>query len=131
MAKTACKILGIVLLLVGLVGFFSHNLLGLHLTTIHNIIHLVTGALALYLGFTGSTKATHLFCQVFGVVYLLVGLLGFISPATVESVLQIQTTTESANLMLDNIIHLILGAVFLVVGFIREPHATPTESNVR
>ena len=31
MAKTVCKILGVVFLLVGLIGFVSPNLLGAHL----------------------------------------------------------------------------------------------------
>ena len=47
MAKTLCKILGVVLLIVGLSGFAAPNLLGMHLTPIHNIVHLVTAAIAL------------------------------------------------------------------------------------
>jgi hypothetical protein len=61
--------------------------------------------------------------------YLLVGVLGFIAPGVIERTLQIHTTTESVNLMPDNIVHLLVGAVFLIVGFLREPQTvTPTGS---
>ena len=70
MAKTVCKILGVVFLLVGLVGFVSPNLLGAHLTAAHNVVHIVSGAIALYLGFAGTLAGAKTFCLVFGVVYL-------------------------------------------------------------
>jgi hypothetical protein len=121
MTKTACKILGIVLLLVGLVGFLKHDLLGLHLTTVHNIAHLVTGAIALYFGFIGSAGAAHIFCLVFGVIYLLLGAIGFIAPQVVTAIIQVHG--EGISLTPDNIVHLLLGAVFLIVGLLREPQA--------
>jgi uncharacterized protein DUF4383 len=128
MAKIACKILGGVLILVGVVGFFAHNLLGIHLTPFHNIIHLVTGAIALYFGFAGTSEAAHMFSRIIGVIYLLLGILGFIIPGMIERILQIHTTTESVNLIPDNIVHMLVGAVFTVVGFLRETHPiTPIE----
>jgi Domain of unknown function (DUF4383) len=128
MAKLVCKIIGIVLLLVGIVGFFAADLLGLHLTPIHNIVHLATALVALYFGFAGSTKAAHSFCQVFGVVYLLVALLGFIAPKIVVSLLMghSMADTEVPSLIMDNIVHLLLGVVFMVVGLLREPQAATT-----
>jgi len=51
MAKTVCKILGVVLLLVGVVGFAAPGLLGAHLNMAHNVVHIVSGAIALYFGF--------------------------------------------------------------------------------
>jgi preprotein translocase subunit Sss1 len=126
MAKTVCKIIGIVLLLVGIVGFFAENLLGLHLTLIHNIVHLATALVALYFGFAGSTRAAHSFCQVFGVVYLLVGLLGFIAPTVVVSLLMGHAMSEAPSLIMDNIVHLLLGVLFMVVGLLREPQVATT-----
>lgn len=121
MAKLVSKIVGIVLLLVGIVGFFLPSILGMHLTLIHNIVHLATALVALYFGFVSSTKATHSFCQVFGVVYLLVGLLGFIAPTVVVSLLMGHNMNEAPSLIMDNIVHLLLGVVFMVVGLLREP----------
>ena len=76
MAKTVCKILGVVFLLVGVCGFIKPDLLGTHLSPIHNVIHIVSGAIALYLGFAGTLGAAKTFCLIFGVVYLALGILG-------------------------------------------------------
>ena len=54
MAKTVCKLLGLVFLIVGIAGIFSHNLLGAHLNMAHNMVHIVSGVIALYFGFSGS-----------------------------------------------------------------------------
>lgn len=126
MAKTVSKIIGIALLLVGIVGFFADNLLGLHLTPIHNIVHLATAFVALYFGFVGSSRAANSFCQVFGVVYLLVGLLGFIAPTVVVSLLMGHSMDTAPSLIMDNIVHLLLGVVFMVVGLIRDAQPAAT-----
>jgi hypothetical protein len=76
MAKTVCKILGVVFLLVGVLGFAKPDLLGAHLLPAHNVVHLVSGAIALYFGFAGTLSAAKAFCLVFGVVYLALGILG-------------------------------------------------------
>jgi len=57
MAKTLCKVAGLLFLIVGLAGFAMPTLLGFHLTPIHNIIHVLTGAIALYMGFSASYEA--------------------------------------------------------------------------
>jgi len=51
MAKTVAKLLGVILLLVGVLGF-THLLdsLGAHLSPVHNLIHIVSGVIALYFG---------------------------------------------------------------------------------
>jgi hypothetical protein len=126
MAKTLCKILGIVLAVVGIAGFLKHDLFGTHLTTIHNIVHLLTAAIALHFGFYGSDAAARTFCQVFGAIYLLLGIVGFIAPNVVANIIQSHTATGSENLTSDNIIHLLLGAVFLIGGLLRAPQPAAT-----
>lgn len=125
MAKTLCKILGVVLLIVGLAGFAMPNLLGMHLTPIHNIIHLLTAAIALYLGFAGSADAARTFCAVFGAIYLLLGILGFAAPGVVASIIGHPGPVTSGDLTPDNAVHLLLGIVFLAVGLMR-PTAVAT-----
>ena len=78
MANRIATILGVVFLLVGLLGFLMPGLLGAHLTGAHNIIHLVSGAIALWLGLKGTPSAAKTFCLVFGLVYLLLGVAGFL-----------------------------------------------------
>src|SRR5207247_10380938 len=73
MAKTVCKILGVVFVIVGVAGFAAPTLLGAHLNPAHNLVHIVSGALALYFGFAGSAGAARGFCILFGLVCLLTG----------------------------------------------------------
>jgi Domain of unknown function (DUF4383) len=125
MTKTLCKILGVVLAVVGIAGFLKHDLLGLHLTAIHNIVHLLTAAIALYFGFYGSDAAARTFCQVIGAIYLLLGLVGFIAPNAMASIIRVHTATGSASLTPDNVVHLLVGGVFLIVGFLRRRAPQP------
>src|ERR1041385_4475740 len=76
MAKTVCKILGVVFVLVGVCGFIAPRLLGAHLTPPHNAVHIVSGIIALYVGFAGTLSGAKIFSLVFGVVYLALGILG-------------------------------------------------------
>jgi preprotein translocase subunit Sss1 len=128
MAKTICKIFGAVLLVVGIVGFFIPHILSLHLTPIHNVVHILTGLVALYFGVSGSDASARTFSQVFGAIYTLLGVVGFVQPAIIATVIQFHETTGTGNdtLIMDNIVHLLVGLVFLIVGFIRAPQPAST-----
>lgn len=82
MLKTIAIIFGIVMLIVGVLGFVPQaltdgKLFGIFaVDTIHNLIHVATGVVALLCGLN-SECASRLFFQVFGVVYGLVTLAGF------------------------------------------------------
>lgn len=115
MARTLCKAAGVVLLILGLAGFAMPHMLGMHLTPIHNLVHLLTAAIALYLGFAGSPGAARSFCVVFGAVYLLLGVLGLLAPGAVAAIIG-HPPVSGGELMPDNVVHLLLGAVFLGVG---------------
>jgi Domain of unknown function (DUF4383) len=79
MAKTLSTVIGIVFILVGIAGFVVPNLLGAHLTFAHNIIHLFSGAIALYFGLGGTLAGARAFCLIFGAVYLLLGVVGMVA----------------------------------------------------
>jgi uncharacterized membrane protein HdeD (DUF308 family) len=126
MAKAICKTLGVVFLIVGLLGFVFPNLLGLHLSGAHNVILLISAALALYFGFVASPSAARSFSLAFGVIYLLLGALGFIAPGLVSGLLQAHRAPGAPhNLAADNIVHMLLGAIFLVAGLSRAAQITP------
>ncbi|MFN7945322.1 MAG: DUF4383 domain-containing protein [Blastocatellia bacterium] len=130
MARTICKILGVVFILVGLLGYAAPNLMGMHLSGMHNIIHLISGVLALYFGFAASYTAARTFSIIFGVIYLLLGIIGFASPATVAALVNAHEAPGAMNSMTpDNVVHVILGIIFLAGAFARAPHTThiPTE----
>ena len=115
MAKTVCKILGVVFLLVGLVGFVNQNLLGAHLTPPHNVVHLVSGAIALYFGFAGSLSAAKTFCLVFGLVYLGLGILGLVLGAPPDRMWMLGPLHFG---QADHGIHILLGVIFVAGGFL-------------
>ena len=122
MAKTICKMMGLVFLIIGIVGFVQPNFLGFHLSEVHSLIHLVTAALAFYFGFAASAKAAKTFAIVFGLVYLGLGVLGFAAPDYVAAILQAHRVRGIArNLTPDNIFHIVMGAVFLASALIRAP----------
>ena len=116
MAKRVCTILGVVFLLVGLAGFAMPALLGAHLSLAHNVVHLVSGAAALYLGLKGSEDAARSFCWAFGAVYLLLGLAGFVAGEGADRMLAVIPGTLELGTV-DHVIHVLLGAGFLVGGF--------------
>src|SRR5687768_1447758 len=121
MAKTLCKILGVIFLLVGIAGFAAPTLMGFHLTPAHNLVHLLSGAIALYLGFSGSLSAAKTFCLVFGFVYLGLGIRGTVlgDPAN-NRMWNVAGILELA--MTDHGLHILLGAVFLAGGlFTKNP----------
>lgn len=121
MAKTVCKILGIVFLLVGVCGFFAPGLLGAHLTPAHNVVHLASGAIAIYLGFAGSLTAARAFCLIFGILYLGLGFLGLfvLGDPAMDRMWTIGPLTLGK---VDHLIHILLGAVFLAGGlFTKKP----------
>lgn len=143
MAKTICTILGIAFILIGLVGFISDNFLGTHLSMTHNLIHLISGAVALYLGLRGSLSAARLFCLAFGAVYLLLGVAGFLfNKGDVTGLPQnLQEGGTNHNMLhvlpgalelgtMDHILHVLLGLIFLIGGFLTRADVRTDDARV-
>ena len=122
MAKTIATLLGVVLLLVGIVGFvvgkpadpMTANFIGTHLTFSHNIVHILTGALSLYFGLAGSLSGARMFCIVFGIVYALLGVCGFLLGSGAERMLKIDDLLMLGTM--DHIVHILLGVLYLIGG---------------
>jgi hypothetical protein len=112
--RTYAQILGIVLILVGIVGLLLGDglLLGiLNIDVVEDIVHILTGGLLAYVGFgrldLGAARSV---VAAFGVVYLLVGILGFILPNLFGLI-------PSGYTVFDNLLHLVLGVLSLVIVF--------------
>jgi hypothetical protein len=119
MAKTIATLVGAVFILVGIVGFLAPNLLGAHLTPTHNIIHLVSGAISLYLGMKGTLAQARTFCLVFGAVYSLLAVVGYFAGDARH-----MFNIDALNLMLgpvDHVIHILIGVLYLVGGLMTKP----------
>jgi hypothetical protein len=114
--------MGVIFIAIGIIGFAVPDLMGMHLTVGHNLIHLVSGALALYFGLKETPSAVRTFCVVFGIIYALLGVIGF-AVGGVDGALTVipnQLVWGPA----DHVIHLILGAIFLIGGFYKKPMLT-------
>ena len=125
MAKTYCKILAVAMMLTGVLGFVLPHLMGFHLTPVHNIIHLATGALATYLGFAGSYGGAQNFCRIFGLVYGLVAVLGFVAPGLLATILG-HPGLSAGDLMPDNAFHVFVTLSSLAAGFAPVPSSMRT-----
>src|SRR5688500_13457192 len=113
--KTLYLVLGSVLVLVGVLGFVMPSpLFGLfEVNMIHNVVHLLSGALTLVAA-TQGVGAMRLWGKLFGLVYLVVAILGFVMPG--GDLLGLMHVN-----MPDNVLHIALAAVFLYVGFLAPP----------
>jgi hypothetical protein len=89
MAKTLALIFGIVYVLIGILGFFPavggtfsqtpSTLFGYVQTNlVHNIVHLIIGFAGL--GAAGDDERAVMFCRWFGVILIVLGLLGYVIP---------------------------------------------------
>lgn len=116
MIKTMATIFGIVFLAVGIMGFIpgvttNGHLLGIfHVNTAHNIVHILSGIAALIAAGMGYHASRNYF-RIFGVVYGLVAVLGFVQGE--EPVLGIL-----ANNMADTWLHVGIALVSLALGFV-------------
>ena len=100
--------------------------MGMHLSMAHNIVHLVSGALALWIGLAGSYSAARTFCIFFGLVYALLGVVGFFmgdpGPERMLTVIPDQLMLGR----MDHIVHIVLGALFLIGGLVGRPAPVTT-----
>lgn len=114
LSKTAMWF-GVVLLVVGVLGFVpgittsDGLLLGIFgVDTLHNLVHIITGALGIWAAKSGMDASRNFF-KVFGVVYGLVTILGFV---TGNGLLWAIPTN-----MADNLLHVVIAALALYLGF--------------
>lgn len=119
--KPAAFVFGAAFLLVGILGFIpaaapNEMLLGLfHVNTAHNVVHLLSGVVSLACGLAG-TGAARLYFRIFGIVYGIVAMLGFIQGEALLLGL-------ISNNMPDVWLHVAIAAVSLVLGFAPMRHA--------
>jgi len=114
---------GALLVLLGLLGFAAPSFMGMHLSALHNVVLLLSGVVAIYFGVKATPVAARAFCLVFGAVYGLVGLAGFVAGGMNHTFTLIPGALVLGTI--DHLVHLILGAIFLVVGWVEKDTAMP------
>ena len=126
MTQKVCIGLGFVFVVTGLAGILMPGLMGMHLSLSHNFIHLVSGALALWSGYSDNSRKAYNFCIGFGTFYGILGVAGFAfgEPGypgvghmeaddnlmrIIPNVLEFGTADHS--------IHILFSAIFLITAF--------------
>lgn len=121
MLRKASMVFGIVFVAIGVLGFVpaftpDGNLLGIfHVDGIHNLIHLASGVAAL--AAASSAAYARLYFQVFGVVYAVVALGGFLPFLQFGEDHPKLLGLIHVNLA-DNLLHTAIAAAALYFGFV-------------
>lgn len=120
MVKTLGMLFGIIFLAVGILGFVPGvsapgpdgmpMLLGIFMVnTVHSIVHVASGAVFLIASMSGA-GAARLWFQLFGIIYAIVAVLGFMTP---NGMLLGLISNNPA----DTYLHVGLAAAMLLIGF--------------
>ena len=112
MSKTLAMIFGVVLVLLGILGFVSNPVLGIFaVDVVHNIIHIVLGIMLISGARSMNPKSAASSMKTVGIITVLIAVLGFIF-VPVSGKLFGLVTMDSAG----NWIHLVVGIVLVIAG---------------
>ena len=114
MIRKLAIVFGVVFVAVGLLGFIpgvttaDGKLLGIfQVSTLHNIIHLLSGIAALLAA--KDAAYSRLYFRIFGAVYALVAVIGWLQGDTVLGLIDVNVA--------DNVLHTVLAVAILAIGF--------------
>jgi Domain of unknown function (DUF4383) len=110
MTTAVCRVLGVVFILLGAWGLISGDqILMFHVNPLHDFVYLTTGVLALWAAYKGGQEPRR-FSLIFGVVYGLLAVVGFMNVEPVVEWLNLNRP--------DNWLHLVFAAIFFAGVFI-------------
>ena len=113
MARTLARIYvilsGAILVVVGIVGFFRHEMFNLTFPPAHNVFHLGSGVIALWAGLGKNANGPRRFGLIFGAIYTALAIAGFLGLHDLGSI-QLDLNTHF------NVIHLGVGVLSLAAG---------------
>jgi hypothetical protein len=119
-ARLYAGLVGAVLVVAGIVGFFYSSSFGspgdvdavfgiLDVNGWHNVVHILTGALGL-LAFSAGVYASRQYALALGAIYIVVAIWGFIIGSGDQILGIIPVNTE------DNVLHVLIGLAGLAAG---------------
>jgi hypothetical protein len=123
MVKTAATIFGIIFLAIGILGFVpgattNDMLLGIFMVNAaHSVVHIVSGVIFLLAAMAGAA-ASRMWFRIFGIIYAIVAILGFVTP---NGGLILGTISNN---VADTWLHVILAVIMLLIGFVAKETAT-------
>jgi uncharacterized membrane protein HdeD (DUF308 family) len=122
--KNPVLFMGVVFLAIGILGFFNNPILGLfEVDTLYNLIHLASGIIVLGMAMSGEDGA-RTFSKMFGVVYAVLGVFGLLYPG--DTLFGTMPDTVA-----DNVLHLVLGAIMLGLGYATQAKRMSSSSSFR
>ena len=114
MAKKLAIMFGVVFVLVGVLGMISTPIAGpmglFQTNSLHDYVHLLIGIVLLVVAFAAPAKSG-LTLQIFGVVYFLLAILGFLLIPSGGDLLGLVTMNTA-----DHVLHVVLGVVLFFAG---------------
>jgi uncharacterized protein DUF4383 len=117
LAKIYVVLSAAILVVVGIAGFFRHQMFNLTFPPAHNIFHLGSGVIGLWAGLRKSAEGVRRFGLIFGVIYTLLAIAGFAGlrdPGPIQLDLNLHF----------NVIHLGVGLLSLAAGLLGAKSAT-------
>ena len=120
LAQRYALVVGVVLLLTGLLGLVlgEQLFLGiLNIDILEDVVHLATGGLLTYAGLARDAGLARTLVGALGVIYLVVGVLGFVVPMMFGLL-------PDGYTIFDNLLHLALGIVGIAVALASLPGTT-------
>ena len=106
LVRPVTLILGVVLTLAGIAGFFSGGmLLVFQVDTVHNIVHLASGLAGLWAASAGKER---MYLLVLGLVYAAVAVIGFTQGGSILGLFMVDQA--------DNYLHATIAVVGIVLG---------------
>jgi hypothetical protein len=115
MAKSLATWFGLILVILGVLGFIpgitndDKMIFGIfQVDTLHSIVHIVVGAIGLWMGMSGADSAKN-YLRIFGVIFALFAVIGFLQGDTILGIM--------ATNMAHTWVYVVLALVFLWGGF--------------
>ena len=126
MMKAVSTALGVILCIVGIVGFFSHDFLDMDLNRLHDVILLAFGIVSLIIGIKGSNLAARNMNRVLGIVFGILGVMTLFASQGAATAGHVSIDAPNVLKLIpghleyttaDGIRDIIVGVVGLVAGF--------------
>jgi hypothetical protein len=110
LAKIYVVLSGAILVVVGVVGSFRHEMFNLTFPPAHNVFHLLSGLVAVWTGLGKDANGPQRFGLIFGTIYAAVAIAGFAGMRDLGPI-QLDLNTHF------NFIHFGVGLLSLAAGF--------------
>ena len=110
--KTFAWVLGIVLLIIGVWGLFTKDIIGFGVNPAQSVLHIIAGIFGIYVGLKGQGPGYN---KTIGWIGVVLGILGFI-PSVGHDAKGLLMQYLNIN-MQTSVLHLVIGVIALIVAY--------------